>query len=89
VYIAKVDENNGLKEGDIITAIDDNKVKEDTDLRNYLYQQKKPGDTVKLTLERKGKVQTVKVDLKEQKSASTQSSNEDSEDSSESANPFN
>ncbi|SUM33585.1 proteinase [Staphylococcus gallinarum] len=35
VYIAKVDDDNGLKKGDIITAIDNKSVKEDTDVRSY------------------------------------------------------
>ncbi|PTI44034.1 serine protease [Staphylococcus xylosus] len=84
-YVAKVDGDNGLKEGDIITAIDDKNVKEDTDIRSYLYENKKPGDSVKLTVERKGKQQTVDVTLKEQKTTS-QSSEESSE---EKSSPFN
>ncbi|MDW4105817.1 S1C family serine protease [Staphylococcus saprophyticus] len=84
VYIAKVEENNGLKEGDIITQIDDKKVKEDTDVRSYLYANKKPGDTVNLTVERNGKEQNIKVTLKEQKSSNNNDSSE-----SESSSPFN
>ncbi|MEN3089000.1 MAG: S1C family serine protease [Staphylococcus pseudoxylosus] len=84
-YVAKVDGDNGLKEGDIITSIDDKNVKEDTDIRSYLYENKKPGDSVKLTVERKGKQQTVDVTLKEQKTTS-QSSEGSSE---EKSSPFN
>lgn len=84
-YVAKVDGDNGLKEGDIITAIDDKNVKEDTDIRSYLYENKKPGDSVKLTVERKGKQQTVDVTLKEQKTASQSSEGSNDEKSS----PFN
>ncbi|KIJ86743.1 serine protease [Staphylococcus saprophyticus] len=84
VYIAKVEGNNGLKEGDIITQIDDKKVKEDTDVRSYLYANKKPGDTVNLTVERNGKEQNIKVTLKEQKSSNNNVSSE-----SESSSPFN
>ncbi|NWK85483.1 serine protease [Staphylococcus sp. GSSP0090] len=84
VYVAKVEGNNGLKEGDIITQIDDKKVKEDTDVRSYLYANKKPGDTVDLTVERNGKEQNVKVSLKEQKSSNNKESTE-----SESTSPFN
>lgn len=83
-YIAKVEGNNGLKEGDIITQIDDKKVKEDTDVRSYLYANKKPGDTVNLTVERNGKEQNIKVTLKEQKSSNNNDSSE-----SESSSPFN
>ncbi len=85
VYIAKVHADNELKEGDIITAIDDKKVKEDTDLRSYLYENKKPGDSVEMTIERNGKEQTVEVPLKEQKSTSSESSEKESENTS----PFN
>ena len=84
VYIAKVEGNNGLKEGDIITQIDYKKVKEDTDVRSYLYANKKPGDTVNLTVERNGKEQNIKVTLKEQKSSNNNDSSE-----SESSSPFN
>lgn len=84
LYIAKVEGNNGLKEGDIITQIDDKKVKEDTDVRSYLYANKKPGDTVNLTVERNGKEQNIKVTLKEQKSSNNNDSSE-----SESSSPFN
>ena len=85
VYIAKVHADNELKEGDIITAIDDKKVKEDTDLRSYLYENKKPGDSVEMTIERNGKEQTVEVPLKEQKSTSSESYKKESENTS----PFN
>ena len=74
IYVAKVYADSGLKEGDIITKIDDEKVQEDTELRSYLYEHKKPGDNVNLTIERKGKTQSVDVKLTEQKSNSTDSS---------------
>ncbi|PTE42286.1 serine protease [Staphylococcus equorum] len=79
VYIAKVHADNELKEGDIITAIDDKKVKEDADLRSYLYENKKPGDSVEMTIERNGKEQTVEVPLKEQKSTSSESFEKENE----------
>ncbi|MDN8759956.1 PDZ domain-containing protein, partial [Staphylococcus aureus] len=70
-----------LKTGDIITKIDDKNVKEDTDLRTYLYQNKKPGETAKLTVIRDGKTLNVNVKLKSQSAAtsSNQSSNSESE----------
>ncbi|MCU5746124.1 trypsin-like peptidase domain-containing protein [Staphylococcus sp. SQ8-PEA] len=68
VYVAKVDNANGIKEGDIITQIDGKKVEKDTDIRSYLYEHKKPGESVKLTVERDGETKTVSVKLKEQKS---------------------
>ncbi|WP_426456560.1 S1C family serine protease [Staphylococcus cohnii] len=77
IYVAKVYADSGLKEGDIITKIDDEKVKEDTELRSYLYEHKKPGDNVNLTIERKGKIQSVDVKLTEQKSNTKDSSKEE------------
>ncbi|MBA1354038.1 MULTISPECIES: S1C family serine protease [Staphylococcus] len=77
VYVAKVYADSGLKEGDIITKIDDEKVKEDTELRSYLYEHKKPGDSVNLTIERKGKTQSIDVKLTEQKSNTKDSSKEE------------
>lgn len=77
IYVAKVYADSGLKEGDIITKIDDEKVKEDTELRSYLYEHKKPGDNVNLTIERKGKTQSVDVKLTEQKSNTKDSSKEE------------
>lgn len=78
VYVAKVDSDNGLKEGDIITKIDNKTVKEDTDLKSYLYQHKKPGEQAKLTIERKGETKQVNVTLKKLKttSKSTQSTDD-------------
>nr|WP_263312991.1 trypsin-like peptidase domain-containing protein [Mammaliicoccus sp. Marseille-Q6498] len=69
VYISEVDEkaNNGLKKGDVITEVDSKKVKNDSDIRNYIYNNKKPGDTIKLKLIRKDKERTIDVKLKEQK----------------------
>lgn len=73
VYVGKVDSSSDLKVGDIITKIDGEKVEEDTDLRTYLYQNKKPGETAKLTVERDGKTKEVTVNLKNQKSTSINS----------------
>lgn len=73
VYVAKVSHSSELKVGDIITKVDSKKVDDDTDLRTYLYQNKKPGETVKLTVIRDGKTKDVSVTLKNQKSISSQS----------------
>ncbi|MBX8993675.1 S1C family serine protease [Staphylococcus pettenkoferi] len=86
VYVAKVEGAKGVKEGDIITKIDNEKVEKDTDVRSYLYEHKKPGDTVKLTLDRDGKKKTVSVKLKEQKSQHKSKSKE--KDSESFFNPF-
>jgi 2-alkenal reductase len=54
----------GLKEGDIITAIDSARLDGDTSLRQLLLQHK-PGDTVTLSVLRNGKESSVKVTLGE------------------------
>src|SRR5699024_11117920 len=81
VYIAKVSHYSELKVGDIITKVDSKKVDDDTDLRTYLYQNKKPGETVKLTVIRDGKTKDVSVTLKNQKSISSQSYNSEDNNS--------
>lgn len=81
VYVAKVSHSSELKVGDIITKVDSKKVDDDTDLRTYLYQNKKPGETVKLTVIRDGKTKDVSVTLKNQKSISSQSYNSEDNNS--------
>lgn len=41
IYVAKADSDIDLKKGDIITEIDGKKIKDDVDLRSYLYENKK------------------------------------------------
>ena len=72
VYVAKVDHDSNLKKGDIITKVDGKSVKEDTDLRTYLYENKKPGEHVKLTIIRDGKTETIDVKLKKQVQTSSE-----------------
>lgn len=72
VYVAKVDHDSDLKKGDIITKVDGKSVKEDTDLRTYLYENKKPGEHVKLTIIRDGKTETIDVKLKKQVQTSSE-----------------
>lgn len=69
VYITKVDDkvNNGLKKDDVITQIDNNEVKDDSDIRDYIYKEKKAGDKIKLKVIRDNKEQTIEVTLQEQK----------------------
>ncbi|WAE40490.1 trypsin-like peptidase domain-containing protein [Staphylococcus pasteuri] len=76
VYVAKVSHDSNLKKGDIITKVDNKTVKEDTDLRTYLYEHKKPGEHIKLTVIRDGKTKSIDVKLKKQTQTSTQSSSE-------------
>lgn len=67
IYVAKADRDIDLKKGDIITKIDGKKIKDDVDLRSYLYENKKPGESVTVTVIRDGKSKEVKVKLKQQK----------------------
>ena len=62
IYIAQITkngsaDNTGLKEGDIITKIDDTELNTMNDLRKYIYT-KKPGDTVALSVTR-GKINKI------------------------------
>ena len=52
----------GLKKGDIITKFDDNKIKDISSLRYYLYQYS-TGDTIKVTYKRNGKEHTLDMKL--------------------------
>ena len=61
-------ENSGLKQYDVIVAIDDQKIESQVQLRKYLFK-KNVGDTVKVTLYRDGKQQTVNVVLSRQQSS--------------------
>ncbi len=59
----------GLKELDVITAIDGETIKNSIDLRKFLYSKKEIGDTVSMTIYREGKKQNVKVTLSEQQTS--------------------
>jgi Do/DeqQ family serine protease len=62
-------EKAGVRRGDVITAVNDEAVKDGNELRNEVAQQL-PGTGVKLTLLRDGKEQTVTVTLAARQSAS-------------------
>ena len=61
-------EKAGLKEGDIITKIDDKKIEDPEDLTDAV-KSYKPKDEVKIYYERKGKLNTAKAVLGERKTA--------------------
>ena len=68
IYVAKIVEDGaaeaaGLKEGDVITAIDGVKVRKFGDLQNIVAQ-KRPGDKVSITYLRNKKSNTVSATLK-------------------------
>lgn len=68
IYVAKVVEDGaaadaGLKEGDVITSVDGQKVKQFGDLQAIIAQ-KRPGDKVKVTYLRNKKENTVTMTLK-------------------------
>lgn len=56
-------ENAGLKELDVIIKLDGHKVSDVLELRKYLYDKKKPGDTMKVTFYRNGNLKEVTVKL--------------------------
>lgn len=67
IYITQITKNGPaynteLKEGDIITQIDSNKLNTMNDLRNYIYT-KKPGDEVNLSITRGKITKQVKIKL--------------------------
>ncbi|WP_414819910.1 S1C family serine protease [Staphylococcus simulans] len=61
VYVAKASGSSELKEGDIIIEADGKAIKDDSDLRSYLYENKKPDDTLKVKVIRDGKKQDLDV----------------------------
>lgn len=63
VYVAKVSHQDAIKKGDIIIKADGKDIKDDAALRSYLYANKKPGDTMKLTVLRNGNEKEVTVTL--------------------------
>ena len=67
IYVAQVAPtgplvNLDVKEGDIITKIDDTQISKMNDLKKYIYS-KNPKDVVKLYLQRNGKESEVEVEL--------------------------
>ncbi|WP_436878051.1 S1C family serine protease [Mammaliicoccus sciuri] len=68
VYISEVDKkaDNGLKKDDVITKVDDKDVSDVSDIKNYIYNEKKPGDKITIKYIRDGKTHTTKTTLKEQ-----------------------
>jgi len=56
----------GLKQFDVIVALDDKPIHNDIELRKYLYTEKSIGDTMRVTFYRDGKKQTVTMRLAEE-----------------------
>lgn len=72
VYVIEVTKNTpaqkaGLKAGDIITKVDNNKISSMSDLYKVLYQYRK-GDNAKLTIVREGIEKTIDINFSIQKS---------------------
>ncbi|ULG73638.1 S1C family serine protease [Macrococcus brunensis] len=67
VVVIQTDEYAGktLQKGDIITAVDDKKVTSDSELKSYLYQNKKAGDSLKFTIYRNNKEMEVSLILRD------------------------
>ncbi|WP_240376286.1 S1C family serine protease [Bacillus piscicola] len=55
--------NAGLKQYDVITAVDGKEIADGHDLRKYLYTEVKIGDTIKVTYYREGKKQSTDLKL--------------------------
>lgn len=67
VYIEKIYDdspsyNSDLKEGDIITKIDDKQINKMSDLQEYLYS-KKPKDSINIIINRNGKEKNINIEL--------------------------
>ena len=67
VYIEKIYEdgpanNSELKEGDIITKIDDRQISKMSDLQEYIYS-KSPNDNINIIINRNGKEKNIKLKL--------------------------
>ena len=69
-------EKAGIRRGDVITAVNGSAIKDSNDLRNDVAQMA-PGSTVKLTVVRDGKEQSLDVTLAERKAAETERDDEE------------
>ncbi|RNA67991.1 S1C family serine protease [Alteribacter keqinensis] len=56
----------GMREGDVIVALDGEEVKDTHDLRKFLYTEKSIGDTVEVSFYRNGEEQQVEMTLEQQ-----------------------
>ena len=68
IVVVNVSENSpaleaGLKEMDVIVALDGNKITSLVDLRKYLYETKVIGDTIEISFYRAGELQTTTLTL--------------------------
>ncbi|TMW72034.1 S1C family serine protease [Alteribacter natronophilus] len=71
IYVADTEPGSpaaeaGLREGDVITALDGEEMRDIHDLRKYLFTEKSIGDTVSVTFYREGTEETVEMTLQEQ-----------------------
>lgn len=67
IYVANISadgpaRNSGLKLGDIIAKVDNIEINKMSELRTYIYN-KKPDDTISLTVNRNGKDYNVNIKL--------------------------
>ncbi len=66
VIVSQTDNYAGkvFNEGDLITKVDGQEIATDSELKSYIYQNKKSGDTVTFTIVREGKTQNVELTLR-------------------------
>ena len=63
IYPISPAEKAGLEQYDIVVSLDDQKVENSLQFRKYLYEKKKLGDTIKVTVYRNGEKLTKNVEL--------------------------
>lgn len=57
--------SGGLRQNDVIVALDDKKIEKPADLQSYLFNEKEIGETMSVTFYRDGKKQTIEMTLGE------------------------
>ncbi|TKI79506.1 S1C family serine protease, partial [Bacillus mycoides] len=60
-------EKGGLQQHDVVSALDEQQIENVVQFRKYLYEKKKSGDTIKVTVYRNGEKITKMVKLTDQK----------------------
>ena len=64
VEAASVAQQAGLMQGDVITHLDQTKIEDKIHFRKVLFNDKKVGETLNVSIERQGAKKTIKLKLK-------------------------